>query len=272
MIVRTPYLYDLAHIYPDTDGQPMAEGTTQYRWIVTIKGGLDIQYRDDPNVFIAGDIFWYPVEGQTGIRVAPDVLVALGRPSGDRRSYLQWMEENTPPQVVFEILSPGNRRQEMEDKFAFFQRYGVEEYYLYDPETRRLQGWQRDGDRLHEIASMDDWVSPRLGIRFDRSARDLHIFSREGRQFVDVPELDAQRERAEQRAEQEHSERLEAEQRAEQERLERQRVEQRAEQERMERQQADQRAEQARLDKEEAHKKAERLAAQLRALGIEPEQ
>ena len=49
--------------YPDSDGEPIAENTLQFRWIVTIKGGLDAVFRDDPNVFVAGDLLWYPVEG-----------------------------------------------------------------------------------------------------------------------------------------------------------------------------------------------------------------
>src|SRR5580692_9661934 len=120
-------------IYPDSDGQPMSENTLQFRWIVTIEGGLDAVFRDDPNVFIAGDLLWYPVEGHPEIRQAHDVMAALGRPKGHRRSYLQWEEGNIAPQVVFEILSPGNRPGEMVRKFKFYDRYRVEEYYIYDP-------------------------------------------------------------------------------------------------------------------------------------------
>ena len=29
-------------IYPDSDGQPMADNTKQFRWIVTIKENLEI--------------------------------------------------------------------------------------------------------------------------------------------------------------------------------------------------------------------------------------
>jgi Uma2 family endonuclease len=120
-------------VYPETDGKPMAENTLQYEWITTIKGNLDIVFRGDPNVFVAGDLFWYPVKGRPDIRAAPDVLVACGRPAGHRRSYLQWREE-VAPHVVFEILSPGNRPEEMDQKFEFYDHYGVEEYYIYDPE------------------------------------------------------------------------------------------------------------------------------------------
>ena len=100
-------------IYPDSDGQPMAENTLQFKWIVLIKEGLETLFHRDPNVFVAGDLLWYPVEGQPKIRQAPDVLVAIGRPKGERGSYMQWEEEGIAPQVVFEVLSPGNRFNEM---------------------------------------------------------------------------------------------------------------------------------------------------------------
>jgi len=41
--------------------------------------------------------------------------------------------------VVFEILSPGNRLKEMTKKFKFYDDYGVEEYYLSDPDVRISQ-------------------------------------------------------------------------------------------------------------------------------------
>jgi Uma2 family endonuclease len=88
----------------------MADNTLQYEWIVTIKGGLDAVFRDAPSVFVAGDLLWYAVEGDTTIRCSPDIMVASGRPKGYRGSYRQWEEGNVPPQVVFEILSAGNRR------------------------------------------------------------------------------------------------------------------------------------------------------------------
>ncbi len=69
-------LEDLPEIdYPDSDGNPMADNTEQYRWIVIIKENLEIMYADDPHVFIAGDLLWYPVR-RSQKRVAPDVMVA----------------------------------------------------------------------------------------------------------------------------------------------------------------------------------------------------
>lgn len=61
---------------------------------------------------------------------------------------MQWEERNRAPQVVFEELCPGNRLAEMSRKFQFYQQYGVEEYYVYDPDNGLLYGWLRVGGQL----------------------------------------------------------------------------------------------------------------------------
>ena len=189
--------------YPESDGKPMADNTLQFRWIVTIQGGLDGLFRDQPDVFVAGDLLWYPVEGEPRVSAAPDVMVAFGRPKGDRGSYLQWEEGGVAPQVVFEILSPNNTVSEMMRKFCFYDRHGVEEYYLYNPNNEELSGWQRQGERLEEIESMDGWVSPRLGIRFTHDGEALVLYQPDGERFLTFVELIAQREQERQNAEQE---------------------------------------------------------------------
>ncbi|MBE9196780.1 Uma2 family endonuclease, partial [Synechocystis sp. LEGE 06083] len=147
-------------VYPDSDGQPMADNTKQFSWIVLLKENLECLFADNPDVFVAGDLLWYPVEGKPEIRVAPDVLVALGRPKGDRGSYRQWQEDNQPPQVVFEVLSPGNRLKEMNKKRDFYDFYGVEEYYVYDPNNNELVGLQRWQGKLTVIDEVEHWTSP----------------------------------------------------------------------------------------------------------------
>ncbi len=76
--------------YPDSDGLPMADNTLQYEWIVTIKGGLDAIFAAEPSVFVAGDLLWYPVKGEPTIRMAPDALVAFGRPKGYAAPTSSW--------------------------------------------------------------------------------------------------------------------------------------------------------------------------------------
>ncbi len=201
--------------YPESDGQPMADNTKQFRYIVTIQGGLAALFADDPNIFVAGDLLWYPVEGKNTLRVAPDVMVAFGRPKGDRGAYLQWREGNIAPQVVFEILSPGNTGLEMMRKLQFYDYYGVEEYYLYDPDHGELAGWQRRADAFEEIAQMEGWISPRLGVRFNLAAGELVVTGPDGRRFEAFVELaqraEAERERAEAERERADAERERAE-------------------------------------------------------------
>lgn len=201
MTAATNLSVDQDIIYPDSDGQPMSDNTKQFEWIVTIKGGLDALFRDDPNVFVAGDLLWYPVEGNNKIRVAPDTMVAFGRPKGYRGSYKQWQEDNIAPQVVFEILSPGNTLTEMAKKLELYEVYGVEEYYLYDPDKNDLSIWLRLEGRLTVVEQTSSWVSPHLGVRFELTSDTMQIYRPDGRPFATYVELDRQRETAEQRAE-----------------------------------------------------------------------
>jgi Uma2 family endonuclease len=200
MNVPLPSLSKQNIIYPDSDGQLMADNTKQFQLIIKIQGGLDALFKNDENVFVAGDLLWYPVEGDNKTRQAPDVMVAFGRPKGDRGSYKQWEEDNIPPQVVFEILSPGNRKAEMLRKFKFYERYGVEEYYIYDPDDVDLTGWLRGNGEFNEIESMVGWISPRLGIRFEIESEELEIYRPDGQRFLYYVELETQKELAQEQA------------------------------------------------------------------------
>jgi len=78
----------------------MAENTEQYRWIVMIKENLEILFRAMADVFIAADLFWYPVpktETETVNPQTPDVMVVFGQPKGKRGTYRQWQEDNLAP-------------------------------------------------------------------------------------------------------------------------------------------------------------------------------
>jgi Uma2 family endonuclease len=225
-------------IYPETDGEPMAQNTLQFNWIVKVKEGIEILCAANPDVFVAGDLFWYPVKGDNTIKYAPDTMVVFGRPKGYRGSYLQWKEANIPPQVVFEILSPGNTRQEMELKLDFYQKYGAEEYYIYDPDKNILDGWLRSGKKLKPIKNINGWISPRLGIKFVLTSVTLDIYRPDNRKFATPVELEEQIQQKEQQ-------RLEAEQRANAEKQRADTQQQRAD---AEKQRAD--AEQQRADNE----------------------
>jgi Uma2 family endonuclease len=161
---------------------------------------------------------WFPVEGSPLICHAPDPMVVFGRPKGRRKAYLQWVEGNIPPQVVFEVGPSAFRYQKLMRKFQFYEHYGVEEYYHNDPDRTDLRAWRRVGQTLEEIPHLVGWTSPLLGIGFAVEANELQII----RPDRPLQELMEQTKRYQQA-------------------------------------------------RELAEKRAERLAAQLRALGVDPE-
>ncbi len=238
-------------LYPDSDGQPMADNTLQFTWIVRIKENLESLFAHRPDVFVAGDLLWYPVQGRPDLRRAPDAMVVFGRPKGYRGSYKQWEEDGIAPQVVFEVLSPSNSADEMRKKLTFYDQHGVAEYYEYNPAPVRLRAWQRNGDHLTPIpaAHLDGWVSPRLGIRFDLSSGELALFKPDGSPFLDLTEAEELLSEAEQQRRQAEELLSEATQQLDKTEAQLHEAEQQLQQERAER---------------------ARLAALLRSFGIDP--
>ena len=229
--------------YPECDGLPMSDNTEQWDWMVLIKEGLEALFVNEPNVFVAGNLLWYPVEGDNRLRVAPDAMVAFGRPKGPRGSYKQWCEGGVAPQVVFEIVSPGNPHAEILEKIDFYEEYGVEEFYLYDPDRKTLHGFRRQGDEWLLIPNMMGWVSPRLNVEFDLEEGRLVLRDPDGQRFLSYVELVRLRDQSELLAKREL-------QRAEKEELRADQLSQLAEQE---------------------QQRVNRLAEKLRALGVDPD-
>lgn len=206
-------------IYPGSDGKPIADNTLQLEYIIYLYDNLCALFADREDVFVAADLFWYPVEGRPDIRTAPHVMVVLGRPKGHRPSYKQWEEEGVPPRVVFEVLSPGNRPLELVEKSRFYEQYGVQEYYIYDPDRGMLDGWVRQGGEPRLIENMQGWVSPLLGVRFSLEGKSLVLYRPDGERFTPYVELRRRVEQAERQAEMERQRAEQALQELQQERL-----------------------------------------------------
>lgn len=180
-------------IYPESDGKPMADNTKQGRWIVLLYTGIAGLFGHDEDVLVAPNLNWYPVEGEPTVVIAPDVLVAFGRPQGDRSSYKQWQEDGIAPQVVFEVLSPGNTVPEMAERLQFYDDHGVEEYYVYDPELNDLLVYVRGKMTLRLVRPSHGFVSPRLKIRFDLSGSEMAVYGPDGRRFLTPQEITDER-------------------------------------------------------------------------------
>ncbi|MEM8642384.1 MAG: Uma2 family endonuclease [Cyanobacteria bacterium P01_G01_bin.54] len=234
--------------YPDSDGQPMADNTLQYQWIVRLVENLKHLLKDQ-TAFVAGDLLWYPVRVEREKKVpcqAPDAMVVLGRPDGYRGSYKQWQEEGIAPQVVFEIISPSNTAAEMVAKQSFYARHGVLEMYFYDPDSHAFWGFARSQPQAEMTTMISDlklpWISPCLQIRFELHEAGLEIFYPDGEPFKTFEELTEQ-------LSQTQAERDQAQ---------------------AERDQAQAERDQAQVTQEQTQAKLERAIAQLKAAGIDP--
>jgi Uma2 family endonuclease len=203
MVAKTDVAETVSRIqtlYPDSDGKPMADNTTQYRWIVRLVTNLK-QLLKDQTAFVAGDLLWYPIQVKSPPIPcqAPDVMVVLGRPEGERGSYKQWEEAGIAPQVVFEIISPSNSAREMLSKQAFYRDHGVLELFLYDPESYDFWGLVRSSQNQEFVPITPinfPWTSPTLGIRFELTGDGLAVFYPDGERFQDPGAFIDQRDRA----------------------------------------------------------------------------
>jgi Uma2 family endonuclease len=68
--------------------------------------------------------------------VQPDLCVICDPAKLDSRGCIG------APDLIIEILSPGNSRTEMKDKFEIYQEAGVLEYWIVSPIEKMVQVWQ----------------------------------------------------------------------------------------------------------------------------------
>lgn len=191
-------------VYPESDGAPMADNPTQGRAIRYLVHGFERLYHGRPDVFVGGDFFWYPVEGQPTIVQAPDVTVIAGLPGPiadrDMPSYRQWVYGGHVLLAV-EVLSPSNTWRDMARRLAFYDRYGVHEYWVFDPYEGVLQVYAREGGRLALVGGEEPVVCPVTGVTATVVDGRIHVTDPDGRVWLTPLEeslrLEAEAQRAE---------------------------------------------------------------------------
>ena len=89
-------------------------------------------------------------------------------------------------------------------KFEFYQTYGVEEYYRYDPDRNDLTGWLvgKDG-YFRAIEGIDQWTSHRLGVQFWFDEGPLTLYGPDQKKFLSFTEISQQADQETQRADRE---------------------------------------------------------------------
>ncbi len=120
-------------VYPDSDGQPMAESDPARDYLIYAVEALDFYFENQDDVYVSGNLFIYYRQGSPSAVVAPDVFVVFGIPKRKRMSYKVWQENNQVPSFVLEITSISTQDHDEKEKPRKYAEMGVKEYFQYDP-------------------------------------------------------------------------------------------------------------------------------------------
>jgi Uma2 family endonuclease len=180
-------------VYPDSDGQPMAETGVHVLAILYLIGTLKQLFRTRDDVYVTGDMFLYYEEGKPKSRKAPDVMVVKGVPSQpERRSFKVWVEKAVPC-FILEATSKETANEDRGSKRLLYQRLGVREYFLFDPLReyleRQLMGYRLTEGEYEPLAPDNEGglVSEELGVRLVPEEAQLGVFRFDTSERVPTP-------------------------------------------------------------------------------------
>src|SRR5665213_802263 len=168
--------------YPTTDGKPMAETDLHRDLMVALIETLKAFYRDDPLVYVSGNLLLCYEKGNRRKHLAPDVFVVRGVPKHRRENYLLW-EEGHSPRFVIELTSSSTRKEDTSKKMALYRDVlKVREYFLFDPNGDYLkpsmQGWRLRGGVYHPIRAIEGRLpSLTTGLHLERDGCDLRLWN-----------------------------------------------------------------------------------------------
>ncbi len=129
------------------------------------------------DAYVGGDMFvYYSVEQAREVVTkgppyfrGPDVFWVAGvdEPGRLRRAWISWEEGGLLPDLIVELLSPSTAHVDRGVKKELYARvFRTSEYYLYEPETRKLEGFWLAGGAYQPMAPGDQgrlW-SRQLGL------------------------------------------------------------------------------------------------------------
>lgn len=140
--------------YPESDGEPVGETDFHISVIFYLRSALRFLFRQTNDIYVAGNMLFYYIEGNPRAFKVPDIFVVKGITKQDRRTYKLW-EEGAIPCTIFEITSASTRSEDTSVKKQLYESWGVKEYFLYDPLGEylkpRFQGFRLVRGRYESI-------------------------------------------------------------------------------------------------------------------------
>jgi Uma2 family endonuclease len=213
-----------------SDGEPL-----ETNWhVIQMNLFIDLIYevmreRGRIDFFAGGDMFVYYAYDQARDVAAgrpyfrgPDVFYVGGVEGGlERKSWVAWEERGRLPDLIVELLSPSTAKIDRTVKRDLYARvFRTPEYFLYEPDTRRLDGLRLKGDLYQPLKpnAHGRFWSEELGLEIglwsgrqrDQDSTWLRLFDPDGRLVPTADErAEAEHERAE--AERQRADAAEAE-------------------------------------------------------------
>jgi Uma2 family endonuclease len=177
--------------YPESDGKPMTETDAHREQMTDLIAALKAYFRNDPRVYVGGNLMMYYDEGDPKESIAPDIFVVRGVSKRNRRVYKVW-EEGRAPDVVIELTSRSTRDQDLGSKRWVYAELGVREYFIFDPLGEYLQpplrSYTLSGDEYIRIASDGTSImSQSLGLELRVVDGWLRLFDPEMGQLLSTP-------------------------------------------------------------------------------------
>ena len=197
--------------FPTSDGRPVAETPLHYKRLSDLAYALTTFFKRRADAYVGVNMLAYDDPKEPRRHLSPDIFVAFGGVGeGQRERDIYKLWEDPQPAFVLEVTSKSTRRED-ERKKARYAKWGVAEYFLYDPRGEylapALQGFElsRGGYRLMRERTLSNgergFASGGLGLELwlDGSALRLYDPAR-GRSLLTPEETEQRRAAAEARA------------------------------------------------------------------------
>lgn len=120
-------------LVPEEEAVP--ESTAHERLVDLIHAGMAARFSDIDDVAVHCRLAWFPDRGDTRVRLDPDVMVIIGRPQQERKSYRAWAEDHVAPALFVEVVSEDDTNRRYRDRLERARKYGVTEIVLISPFT-----------------------------------------------------------------------------------------------------------------------------------------
>ena len=121
--------------YPDSDGSFLLQNAKHNAELLYAGQAVEQHLRDAPSTVLT-DVAFYYEEGDNKALLAPDLSVTLDHEFTGPKTYKTWVEGRLPD-FILEVVSPSSVTNDKKLKKGTYERLGIQEYFVYNPDAER---------------------------------------------------------------------------------------------------------------------------------------